>query len=298
MVLSLLFARPEVVDGNATIAARVGDSKVVITTTARLAGAIHSLTWRGREFIDSTDHGRQLQSASNFDCGKPLIAETYNPTEAGSRRDGAGPTSTGRLLALRGRGNELTTRNQMAFWLRPGEKSEGHPAYNTTALSNHLLTKRVRIGFKELDNVLDYRVTFTVPEGEHHTWAVFEALTGYMPSTFDTFLTFDAATGRLVPLSDGPGEQGAPVVLSTKDGGFAMGIYAMPAEGTRGGVPRYGRWRFSDARVVKWNAVYRVRAADGVKPGDYVYQLYVPIGTREMCRTALVRLHELFGGTR
>lgn len=290
-----LFAQSKGIDGNATVSARVGDGDVVITTTARLAGAIHSLKWRGREFIDSADHGRQLQSASNLDCGKRLFDETFNPTEAGSRFDGAGPASSGRLLALSARGNELTTRNQMAFWLRPGEKSGGRPAYNTTVLSNHLLSKRVRIGFKELDYVLDYRVTFTVPAGEHHTRAVFEALTGYMPPTFSTFLQFDAATGRLEPLSDGPGEQGSPVVLATDDGAYAMGIYALPAPAGRGGGPRYGRWRFTAEKVVKWNAVYRVHAAEGIPPGDYVYQLYVPVGTREMCRAALVRLHALFG---
>ena len=73
-------------NGNAVIRAKAGPSEIVITTTNRLAGAIHSLTWNGKEFIDSTDHGRQLQSASNFDCGKDLVAETFNPTEAGSRR--------------------------------------------------------------------------------------------------------------------------------------------------------------------------------------------------------------------
>ena len=44
------------VSGNATIRASVGDSEIVITTTDRLAGAIHSLTWNGKEFIDSHDH--------------------------------------------------------------------------------------------------------------------------------------------------------------------------------------------------------------------------------------------------
>ncbi|MCE9612291.1 MAG: hypothetical protein K8R23_19000 [Chthoniobacter sp.] len=48
-------------DGNATIRARAESSEIVITTTARLAGAIDSLKWNGREFINSTDHGRQLQ---------------------------------------------------------------------------------------------------------------------------------------------------------------------------------------------------------------------------------------------
>ena len=80
--------------GDAQIRAKAGPSEIVITTTSRLAGAIHSLTWNGREFIDSADHGRQLQSAANFDAGSRFSPETFNPTEAGSRFDGAGPKST------------------------------------------------------------------------------------------------------------------------------------------------------------------------------------------------------------
>lgn len=278
--------------GDAVVSAGVGDTRITLTTTRRLAGAIHSLTWRGREFIDSADHGRQLQSASNLDLARPpMFAETFNPTEAGSRFDGAGPTSTSRLLELTARGNELTTRTQMAFWLRPGEKSEGHLALNTTRLSNHLLHKRVRIGVPGLPQVLDYRATFTLPADEKHTLAQFEALTGYMPPAFDTFWTLDASSGKLLPLSDGPGEQSAPVVLATRDGRHAMGIYALPATADHGGRPAYGRWRFRAEKVVKWNAVYRVRAAGGVRPGDYSYQLYVPVGTREECRAALAELH-------
>ena len=86
-------------DGNAVIRGRAGSSEIVITTTARLAGAVHSVQWGGREFIDSHDHGRQLQSACSFDCGsfKDFWAEAYNPTEAGSLDDGAGKTSSSKL---------------------------------------------------------------------------------------------------------------------------------------------------------------------------------------------------------
>src|SRR5947209_10853729 len=84
--------------GEAVIRGTAGPSEIVITTTSRLAGAIHSLTWNGKEFIDSADHGRQLQSASSFaDKAGRHNAETYNPTEAGSRKDGAGPGSSSRL---------------------------------------------------------------------------------------------------------------------------------------------------------------------------------------------------------
>lgn len=123
--------------GDAVIRAPAGNSEIVITTTSRLAGAIHSLRWNGKEFIDSFDHGRQLQSAANFDLGGELRDEAFNPTEAGCKRDADGPTSTSRLLELSAAGSELVTVTQMAFWLRPGQRGAGGVAMNTTALSDH-----------------------------------------------------------------------------------------------------------------------------------------------------------------
>ena len=140
LLAPLAVLRAAVPDGNATIRGAAGSSEIVITTTARLAGAIHSLTWNGREFIDSFDHGRQLQSASNLDCGTPITGETFNPTEAGSRRDFAGDKSSSRLLHWCVRPNAIQTLTQMAFWLEPGEKSGPNLAKNTTVISDHLLT--------------------------------------------------------------------------------------------------------------------------------------------------------------
>ena len=287
-----LLAAGQPPDGNAVIRGKVGDGEIVLTTTARLAGAIHSLKWNGKEFVDSHDHGRQLQSAVNLDCGKALRAETFNPTEAGSRFDGAGPRSSSKLLALRAKGNELSTRTQMAFWLRPGEKSDGHLACNDTVLSNHLVSKRVRIGCKEMPHLIDYRVTFAVPRGEKHTHAVFEALTGYMPAEFERFWKYDPARGKLETLDDGPGEQGFPVVLSTRNGSHAMGIFS-PDQATRGLKNLgYGRWRFKAEKVVKWNCVFRASRREGIEPGDYTYRMYVIVGSRDTCEQTMKKLHQ------
>ena len=281
---------PGLPSGNMTIRGRVGDSEIVITTTQRLAGAIHSLTWNGREFIDSADHGRQLQSASNFDAGSPIRAETFNPTEAGSRRDGDGPTSTSRLLHALATPNALQTTTQMAFWLTPEERSEDNLARNTTLLSNHLLTKRVTIGVRDLPNVVDYDVAFTVPIGERHTDGVFEALTGYMPAEFEKFWRFNPRSGELESLSDGPGEQPWPVVLATADGRHAMGIISRdPAPGDFVG-PTYGRFRFATEKVVKWNCVFRLTKRDGIAAGDYRFRMFVVVGDLETVRTALTKL--------
>lgn len=271
-----------------------GNSEIVITTTSRLAGAVHSLTWNGQEFIDSTDHGRQLQSASSFSSDGEHWAEAFNPTEAGSRDDGAGPNSTSRLLHSLATVDSLQTTTQMAFWLSPGQKSAGHPALNTSKLSNHLLAKRVQIGLPELPHVIRCDVTFTVPVGERHTFAQFEALTGYMPELFRSFWTVRSETGELQPLDDGPGEQSFPIVFSTESGSHAMGIYSpqQPSPGFENAG--YGRWRFVPERVVKWNSVFRRRHADGIEPGEYSFRNFVVIGDRETVRSSLVELHRRF----
>jgi hypothetical protein len=265
--------------GDAQIRAQAGRSEAVITTTARLAGAIDSFKWDGREFINSTDHGRQLQSACSFDNTPAAQAETFNPTEAGSRLDHIGPRSTSRLLELAASGNRLRTRTQMAFWLAPGERSEGQLARNTNTLSDYLLAKDVRIGCGRWAQALDYRVTFTVPAGARHTYAQFEALTGYMPPEFAVFWQFNTGTGKLESLTDGPGEIGRPVVLATKDGRHAMGIFAPPQAQPGTAAPGYGRWRFPEHRVVKWNCVFRVRDAGGLRTGEFSYRMLVPFGS-------------------
>lgn len=284
--------------GNAEIRGKVGPSEIVIRTTQRLAGAIDSLTWNGREFIDSTDHGRQLQSACSFDCAgqNKFVAERYNPTEAGSRRDGAGPTSSSRLLRLKAAGNTLTTTTQMAFWLAPGETTGGWPAFNDRTLSDHRLTKRVQIGVEGLPHAIQYDVTFHVPRDERrHTIGQFEALTGYMPADFSRFFKLDLSSGKMLPLSDGPGEQSMPVILATPDGSHAMGVISpdQPSQGFESAG--YGRFRFLAEKVVKWNCVFRVRSKGdspqaSIPLQDYHYRVYVAVGTLEDVRSTLMKL--------
>ena len=273
-----------------------GGSAIVVRASPRFAGAIDSLTWGGREFVDRADHGRELQSAASFDLATPgeFWAERFNPTEAGSRADGDGATSTSRLLGLSAEGAELRTATQMAFWLKPGEESAGRPALNTVALSGHRLAKRVRVGHGKLANVLDYEVTFSVPAGERHTYAQFEALTGYMPPEFGVFRKFTPATGTLDPLDDGPGEQASPVAFATASGSHAMGVFSPDQPSPGYAAAGYGRFRFAAEKVVKWNCVFRVRDPKGVPTGDHRFRLFVAVGTLEDVRRALVALDREF----
>jgi hypothetical protein len=174
--------------------------------------------------------------------------------------------------------------------LRPGEKSVGHTAQNITVLSNHWLKKDVQIGIEGHPQVLQYDVTFIVPEGEQHTYAQFEAVTGYMPNEFSQFWKFDPQARKLVPLDAGPGEQSHPVVISTEDGQFAMGVYSpqQPSPGFE--AVGYGRFAFPAAKVTKWNSVFRFRKADGIASGSYHFRNYVCVGTKAMVESDLQAL--------
>ncbi len=281
-------------NGNTVIRSPVPGSEIVIKTTSRLAGAIHSLTWNGREFINSHDHGRQLQSAANFDLQSRFTGETFNPTEAGSRNDGAGETSSSRLLHIIAKKNVLQTTTQMAFWLAPGQKSGGHPAKNSKVLSDHLLTKRVRIGIDGFPQVIQYDVTFGMPVSERHNYAQFEAVTGYMPPAFSRFWKFNPRSEKLEPLSDGPGEQAMPVVLATPSGSHAMGVFS-PDQPSRGYEQAgYGRFRFAAQKVVKWNCVFRIRDRNGVEPGEYSFRSFVIVGDLKTVRETHAALHRQF----
>jgi hypothetical protein len=121
---------------------------------------------------------------------------------------------------------------------------------------------------------------------------VFEAVTGYMPPDFSRFLVYDPATKTSKPLSDGPGEQPLPVILSTESGGHAMGVYSPDAG------PGYGRFRFKAEKVVKWNCVFRVTRADGIPAGAFTYRSYIPVGTLDEVVASLARLHDLFAEKR
>ena len=282
------------VPGDAELRAEVLGRPLVVRTTSRTAGAIDAVRWAGFEYIDTLDHGRQLQSALNADVDGVFHPEGYNPTEAGSRRDHTGPRSSSRLEFLQVAEGELRTRSRMAFWLAPGELSSGKPAQNRGVLSGYGLAKGVRVGWRDVPNVLDYRVAFGVPGDVPHRHLQFEVLTGYMPAAFSVPLEFHRDRGKLLPMRPRTGEGPLPVVLSTADGAHAMGVVAAESPpGMRG--PGYGSFVFGRERVVKWNCVHRLRSDQPVPPGEHAFRVLVVFGPRQECERALARIHGLPG---
>ncbi len=283
---------------------------IAISTSARTASAVSSVVWNGVEFIDDHDHGRQLQSASNHGVvGQAFCAEGYNPTQAGSVNDGAGPTSTSTLTAEQVVGNQLTTSGKMAFWQAPGQTNPvGCTAYNTTLLSDHGISTKYSLGVVVngawVDNLIRHDVTFTIPDppGVDFFYHQMEALTGYMPPSFSVFHTWNPASNQLSTIAAPNAEQPLPLIVSTADNQFAMGVFSPGLPQAGFASAGYGGFVFpgadSDAGpgtgVSKWNVVYREgRPNQPQNPQtqrSLTYTSYLAVGSVQQVQSALATL--------
>lgn len=79
---------------------------IYLGASARMGGAIDSLTWNNRELVNSYDHGRELQMA----CNSNTYAECYNPTEAGGRDDSTSAHTHTHIDWVRASGNVLESQ--------------------------------------------------------------------------------------------------------------------------------------------------------------------------------------------
>jgi hypothetical protein len=276
-------------NGDITIEAPALGSTIRLQISARFAGAVSSIVFRGKEYVDTLDHGRELQSASSFDGW----GECFNPTEAGGFADRDARTTSSQLTATASGANWLKTRTDMAFWLPPGfdykhqcgmTPSLTH-AVNKAVRGGHFLDKRIEIGEHDIPNVIADHVAYTVPEA--HGSGTFEAATIYTPVDFSARYVLDMDSGA-IQATQFVGEQQYPVILATPDGKNAVGLFskALPQAG-RG----YGTFTFHNTQKI--NCVFREKPiAAGQK---FNYECDFAVGTLEEVKGAILKLHQLAG---
>jgi hypothetical protein len=274
--------------GDITIERPALGSTIRIETSARYAGAVSSLVFRGKQYVDTLDHGRELQSAESFDG----LGECFNPTEAGTRADHTGPTSSSKVVEANSGSDWLETKTDMAFWRLPGE-DYGHPCSPATTISRatnkdiregYLLSKRITIGEGKEPNVIADHVDFTVPEA--HTSAVFEAATLYTPTDFSKPYILNLTNGNIEPDTK-PGEQEFPVIVATSDGKNAVGLFSplLPQPG----VPGLGYGYRGFPSTQKINCVFRAGAIPAGKV--FHYDCYFVVGTLDEVKASILSLH-------
>lgn len=194
----------------------------------RNAGAITSVTFRGTEYVDNFDHGRQIQSAVTLDD----FGECLNPTESGSNVDGNGTTTSSQVLHVSQNSSLLKTVTRAAYWLAPDEPygqvcgpgTNLASAQNRTVISSYLISRTLSFYGSSIPNLVRSEVSFFVPERRRK--AVFEGLTGYLPQRFDTFLGYDPASRTLSTLAATRDARldTKPIIIALPDGSAALGV--------------------------------------------------------------------------
>jgi hypothetical protein len=273
----------------------VDGDPVTLRVSARFGGAVDSLRWRGREFLNIYDHGRQISYAWHLDDH----GECLNPTEPGSAADGFAQSSTTEVLAICSDGpNRLSTRVLPAYWLGPGERgfcdNGTVEAVNTALVSDTLFEKEIEIGYAGLDNVIAFDAHITLP-GDRRSLRT-EMPTAYLGPEFTARYSFDPLSGELLerdtqdivePWSFRHGSN-LPTVLATEDGAYALGAYT-PHPGAHYELLYYDVPNPFDA-TNKWN----IRVSEVPAPaGTYRYRSYVILGTLEDVRRSMLALYEL-----
>jgi hypothetical protein len=262
---------------------------ISVTASRRVAGAIDSVFWNGKEFINSYDHGRQLQPA----LSKNGFGECYNPTLAGSAADGLSAGTSSLLEWASANQNQLFTQTLPAFWLAPFTTDPNcGSVINTSVRSAYRMNTTVQVGLSGMRHAIRFVTRVLVPEAVNSL--TIEAPTGYLTGDMTAFYTYDDATQSLTMLSNAlpMGEQGKPLVLSTQNGSHAMGVWSPTLPQTPGsgyGQFRFPAWIESNA-TMKWNAVYRTGPVSA--GASLSYTTYIAVGSLENVRVTMAQLNE------
>lgn len=270
--------------GSQSISTNANGGQIVISaSTDRFAGAIESLTYRGVQYVDIADHGRQIQSAIQLDN----LGECLNPNEAGSEADGAKFTSSSVLLSISSSNNVLTTLTRAAYWLAPGQQyptacspaTSISSAQNTTVLSNYRIGRTTRFFGPSIPNLLLMDTTFTVPE--NRSAASVEGLTGYLPPSFTTFLTYDRSQRRLTKLFANSSNQQTttPIIVSLPNGSSAMGVMSNSIPNTTSSNAAYYAYFYfgGSQATAKWSCVFGEQNLTA--NSTYTYSCPIAVGT-------------------
>ncbi|MHA7628952.1 hypothetical protein [Corallococcus sp. M7] len=280
-----------------------GNATVQMGTSASHGGAVTSLVYGGREYINNKDHGRQMQVAFSLDG----YDEALMPTEAGSNRNGSDPVSTTQVLGYGAQPGHMTSTVHPAYWLEPGEEAAPYNsvshAVNETLVSADTITKDITVGVGGHDNVIQYdsHIHLAAP----HDKAYVEAPTTYLNGEFEMHYRFDPATGesRQYPRIHSepadppesrkgfPDEGGnVPLIVATAEGDRAMAIWSPDEEDQPDLQYRLHQFDLGNPTddCTKLSVTFGMT---GGVPEDIKTRSYVIVGTVEEVKARLAELY-------
>lgn len=266
---------------------------LTLTFARRLAGAVHTLSWRGAALVVPLQgNGGSMQSAIAYDIAPGESPEVENPTEAGNWHDAAGQTSSEWVYAARS-ATSVMTKCRMAYYYVPGEPVASSPSKTRARgggrVSDTTLTKRVTI---VRPGAVNYDVRFECPSP--HTFAQAVPLCCYMPRAWSTYYVLDGGQARPVSAAQLKGPQGSAgrAVIVAQSAELAVGIKC-----TRSPQGPYAPWVAVDnttlsgtntagrlTPLANWSVVHWVK---GRVPRALDYSVALVFGTVAECAAAL-----------
>lgn len=293
---------------NSSISKMVGGQTLTISTLGTLAESIYSLNWGATEFVNYSDHGREIQSSvSILPCG-----EAFNPTEAGSDANGSWQNgSSSQNTGIAAANGQLQTSTGMAYWRTQTPQAlidQGCPT-NLAQPSGAMFYKRVTIGGdgSSFPHGIKYEVTFDTTNlnalPTTLSYLTYEVVTAYLPSgtfpstraytytpnTSHTNLQQVSYTPYPAPNLHGYAYQQSPtpIILTNSDGtSRAMGLYIPPNVNDLGLVYRVDQMESGGVnkltiRLDKSNP--SVATAKAVK----AFRVYLIVGSKENVLTTI-----------
>lgn len=150
-------------------------------------GAVSKLWWGGKQFVNNSDYGRQIQVAFNL----TNTSEEYNPTEAGDKygwktgEPNPGFAHGSPLLSYSVNGNVLETKTAPLLW-KP-ELVTGGPDQPALWKSG-TIAKRIELNYQNYANLIHWQTTVETTTN-HPTFAI-EIVTAHLTGDFNRFYAF------------------------------------------------------------------------------------------------------------
>lgn len=234
-------------------------SPIYLSISQKNAGAIDSIWWNGKEYINGNDHGRLAQYAWQYGTTfnsdwsfSTAYGECFNPTEAGSIGDDpgdkAGWTSRSRLNTYSLDKNVASTNNTPAYWANFSSDLRNRDCRLMQPYSddrtNDLLSKTITVSPNNIPNLIKITAEITPENNDQKKIPTrIEAPTLYLASDLNVFYVLDRATPptwTLIPTNKGPfcdngigdtlwpGDRGCeidgPIIATNSTGTHAIGL--------------------------------------------------------------------------
>lgn len=264
-------------------------------------GSIWELSWNGKQFVNTADFGRLIQSSMNLGNGAL-------PTEGGDKHFSANSSFChgSPLIEAYNSGSTQITKAVPLEWHNEMFNSTGN-IHDLIIYKDFKLGKEITLdptlslgSFNYLKpQIAKYVTTFSTPVDLSDVHI--EIPTGYLNDEFSRFFEIDATNSNLnaglteVFLNENESQQSpfydaGGIVLATQNLNYAMGIYinitnAKATDDDPNSIYYFRNWRFSDTS--KWSAG---RYGD-ISSGAHQYTSYIIVGTLDDVRNAMRSLN-------